>query len=252
MKRYVTAFCFLLTGFLVYFLIPGFHFFGLLLCGIGALVLLCAVLNSLLPLLPKLARFLLRLLSLCLCLALLAAIPTGIWIGINCGGAEEPESPYVIVLGAGVNGSVPSSSLRERLVATKAYLEAHPQAIAILSGGQGSNENLSEALCMYRWLTEQGIEPSRLRMEDRATSTEENIRFSLDLIEAETGSRPDTAAVISSEYHLARASLLAKNEGLTMLGVPAETYDKLYFCNMFLREIFATWYTLAAGLLAVG
>ncbi len=251
MKRYVSSACFFLTGILTYFTIPGFRFFGIFLCGIGGILLCFALLNSLIPVVPGLVRFLRRLISLCLCLALIAAIPTGIWIGTRCGGAKEPESPYVIVLGAGVNGSVPSSSLRERLEATKTYLETYPNAIAVLSGGQGSNENLSEALCMYRWLTEKGIAPTRLRMEDKATSTEENIKFSLDLIEAETGTRPTQAVVISSEYHLARASLLAKNEGLSMLGYPAETYDKLYFCNMFLREIFATWYTLAGQFLGI-
>ena len=150
----------------------------------------------------------------------------------------------MIVLGAGVNGDVPSKSLSERLGTTQAYLERYPDAIAILSGGQGDGENITEALCMYRWLTARGIAPERLRMEDKAANTEENLRFSLALIEEEFGAKPETAAVVSSSYHLARASLLAEDEGLHMLGVPASTDNPIYFCQMFLREIVGVWYTV--------
>ena len=100
---------------------------------------------------------------------------------------------------------------------------------------------------MYNWLTENGIDPGRLRKEEQATTTEENIRYSLDLLEQETGTRPDTAAVVSSAYHLRRASLLARREGLTMLGVPASTRHPVFFCNMFLREICGVCYTLVFG-----
>ena len=100
---------------------------------------------------------------------------------------------------------------------------------------------------MYDWLTENGIDPGRLRKEEQATTTEENIRNSLDLLEQETGTRPGTVAVVSSAYHLRRASLLARREGLTMLGVPASTRNPFFFCNMFLREICGVWYTLVFG-----
>lgn len=250
MKSYITSACFILTGLFVYFFIIGFAFTGLLLCAIGAVILLFAILRSLLPLLPKFARFVKRLLSVAVCLALLAAIPTGIWIGVNAKGAEDPENEYVIVLGAGVNGTVPSRPLRERLEAAKTYLETYPEATAILTGGKGDNENLSEAQCMYNWLTERGIAPDRLRMEDRATSTEENLDFSMDLIEAETGTRPETVTILSNEYHLARASIFAENEGIQMVGYAAKTEHPLEFCNMFLREIGCVWYALASRLLS--
>ena len=101
---------------------------------------------------------------------------------------------------------------------------------------------------MYDWLVARDISPERLWIEDKATSTEENLRFSLDLIEAETGTRPDTVAVISAEYHLARASLLAKQEGITMLGYAAKSTNRFFLCNMYLREICGVWYTLLAGI----
>lgn len=96
---------------------------------------------------------------------------------------------------------------------------------------------------MFDWLIRQGIPAQQLRMEDKATSTEENLRFSLDLIEAESGTRPAKCAVLSNSYHLYRSSLLARREGLQMQGVPAST-NHFFYCNMLLREICGVWYTV--------
>ena len=95
---------------------------------------------------------------------------------------------------------------------------------------------------MYDWLVKRGVPASRLRMEDKATSTEENIALSMALIEAEFGMRPETVCIISSEYHLLRASMIAEDVAVNALLYPAETQNKLFFCNMFLREIFGIWY----------
>lgn len=242
-KYWLTGGGFILFGVLLYTIMKFYHFAGLLLCAIGAVILLFGLADAIKARFPKTAKFSRTILRIGVCAILLAAIGTGIWVGICAGGADDPKADFVIVLGAGVNGETPSKSLSERLGAAQAYLEQYPDAIAILSGGQGDGENISEALCMYHWLTGRGVAPERLRMEDKAENTEENIRFSLALIEREFGAKPDTAAVVSSSYHLARASLLAKAEGLQMLGVPASTDNPIYFCQMFLREIVGVWYT---------
>ena len=63
---------------------------------------------------------------------------------------KEPRADYVIVLGAGVNGTAPSLSLLNRLDAVNDYLETYPDSIAVLSGGQGEGEDITEAECMRR------------------------------------------------------------------------------------------------------
>jgi len=152
------------------------------------------------------------------------------------------------VLGAGINGSTPSLSLRNRLDAAYEYLTAHPETICIVSGGQGPGEDLSEALCMYKDLTAKGIAPERIWMEDKSTSTRENIAFSLALIEEKAGQCPTKAGILSSEYHLYRAGLVAKSQGLEMIGIPARTSWAALRINYFLREIVAVWYyTLLGG-----
>ncbi len=157
-------------------------------------------------------------------------------------GTPEPTSDYLIVLGAGVNGTVPSRSLRERLDAALTYLQAHPTAVAIVSGGQGRGEEITEAECMKTYLLSAGIDENRVWKEEQATNTLENLQYSLDIIQSQTGQRPQTVAVVSSEYHLHRAGLFAQQLGLEAELVPAKTSLVLLRWNYYLREIVAVWY----------
>jgi len=119
--------------------------------------------------------------------------------------------------------------------------------ICIASGGQGPGEDMTEAQCIYDRLTDMGIEPSRIWKEEQSTSTRENLRFSLALIEDKTGSRPDKAAIISNEFHLYRASMFAAEQDLQMVGVPAKTTWLSLRINYYLREIAAVWYYAILG-----
>ena len=148
----------------------------------------------------------------------------------------DPRADYVIVLGAGVNGTVPSLSLTDRLTAALGYLNTYPEAKAVLSGGQGPGEDITEAACMYAWLTERGVAPERLLLEEAAATTEENLRLSLACIRADGGDT-DRVAILSSEYHLYRAKALAREAGISEpVGVAAETSLPLLRFNYFLRE----------------
>ncbi len=162
-------------------------------------------------------------------------------------GAENPQCDYIVVLGAKVNGTSPSLSLSDRIRAAEAYLKQYPNAVAILSGGQGEDEGVSEAQCMFTELTARGIPAERLWLEDKATSTWENMKFTLDLIEAKTGTRPTTLGILSSEYHLYRASLFAKDCGVEPIGIPASTSWHTIRLNYFLREVAGVWHYLILG-----
>ncbi len=220
---------------------PGYSFSALILWGMSALAVCFRLLHILSKKYEKTAKILRKCLMICICVGVLAAAVTGCFIIHGAYGNPGQDCDYVIVLGAGVNGTVPSLSLRERIDAAYDYLIAHPQAICVVSGGQGNNEDISEAECMFRELTAMGIQPERVWMEDQATSTRENLRFSLALIEQRTGNRPDSVGLISSEYHLFRAGLMARDEGVTATGIPAETTWITLRINYFLREIAAVW-----------
>jgi len=85
------------------------------------------------------------------------------------------EETTVVVLGCRVKNKKPSLALKERLDKTYQYLNENPKLQCILSGGQGANEEISEAKCMYQYLVSKGIDPHRLYQEDKSTSTRENI-----------------------------------------------------------------------------
>lgn len=234
-------------GVLVYFCAFGYQFTAFLLLLAAAAILVFGLVDALRKRFPRGMKWLRRVLLTGLFLVLGAMLATSVWIGVEAGGAQEPRADYLIVLGAGVNGDVPSLSLRERLDAALDYLERYPDAVAVLSGGQGSGENLTEAQCMFDWLTARGIAAERLLKEEQATSTQENLRFSLDLIERHSGTRAQTVAVVSSEYHLCRAELYANRLGVTALGVPAHTSRLTLRVNYQTREIFGVWVALLKG-----
>lgn len=226
---------------------PGYSFSALVLWGICAVVVCYRILKLLGKKFPKTAKILHRILTIGLCFGIASAMITGIFVFRGCFGDPKKDCDYVIVLGAGVNGTVPSLSLRERINGAYSYLTAHPDTVCIVSGGQGNNEHISEAQCMFNELTRMGIDESRIWMEDKSTSTKENLRFSLTLIESRTGQRPAEIGLVSSEYHLFRAGLFAADEGVNAVGIPAQTSWVSLRINYFLREIVAVWAYLLFG-----
>lgn len=142
----------------------------------------------------------------------------------------------IIVLGCRVRGDEPSLSLIKRVDAAYKFLLFNPESVAILSGGQGKDENISEAQCMQQLLYARGISKDRLILEDRSTSTDENIRFSLQIIETLDLDR--NIAIATSEYHQKRAANICKKYGLNSTPVSSKTKWTLLPTFLF-RELFA-------------
>jgi len=132
----------------------------------------------------------------------------------------------LVVLGCHVRNGRPSLMLGERLAAALEYLNEHEDTICILSGGQGADEAISEAQCMYDNLTANGISSDRLIMEDRSTSTIENLKYSNEIIE-EKQLNPKVA-IVTNEFHEYRAYLIAKKLGLETYAIPASTHWWFY------------------------
>ena len=120
----------------------------------------------------------------------------------------------VVVLGCQVfPDGHPSLMLRGRIQAACDYLSQHPESVCVASGGQNDNEPISEAACIRDALTGMGIDPARIYTEDRSTSTEENLRFSAQVI-AENG-LPESVAIASDNFHQLRSHIWAERSGLT-------------------------------------
>ena len=214
-------------------------FFRFALIGYGTLALAFAALAVCLvlyALLPKAFRIMLTVL---ICLGVLLLAVGEVPVIRAARGTPGSDADWLIILGAGVNGTAPSLSMLNRLTAAKAYLDAHPGCTAIVSGGQGDGEDITEAEAMRRWLTAQGVSGDRILMEDRSTNTAENLANSLALIPDAAGAR---IAVCSSDYHLYRAQLLARRLGVEVETVPAKTTLPVLRINYFIRESLGSLY----------
>ena len=84
----------------------------------------------------------------------------------------------VIVLGAAVHGKTPSLTLKRRLDTAVKYHKQNPDAVIIVSGGQGVQEDITEAEAMRNYLIKNGVEADKIIKEEAATSTFENFAFS--------------------------------------------------------------------------
>ncbi len=177
----------------------------------------------------------------------LGSVVTGIFVASGHPQPARESCDYILVLGCTVEGDKPGPILQNRIDKAYAYLTEHPETVAILTGGKGGDEKLSEAQCMFRELTAMGIAPERLWMEENSTSTQENFLFSVELIREKTGTYPQYLGVLSSETHLFRASLYADGVGVQSAGIAAKTANPIYYVNYFLREIPCVWKIIIFG-----
>ena len=130
----------------------------------------------------------------------------------------------IIVLGAGLDGTEPNTILKSRLDKAAGFAKEHPDTVIVVSGGQGEDEVIPEALAMKNYLTAQGIREERILQEDRSTTTIENFGYSAALLQEYGISADDPVGYVTSEYHCARAGVIAADAGLTNArALPAAT-----------------------------
>ena len=229
------------------FVFPGYGFTSLVCVLLIGICCFYALMPLAAPYHPVFTRWAIRIVSWCLCFGIALCTVTELIVLRASKGSPQQDTPYLLVLGAKVNENGPSVSLWDRINAAYDYLSAHPDTVAVLSGGQGKDEPMSEAQCMYDHLTDMGISPDRLYMEDQATSTWQNFQYSLDLLENTFGQRPTELGVVSSEYHLFRAGLFARAFGVEFIGIPARTARFTQRINYFMREVAGVWYYILLG-----
>ncbi|MBC1433744.1 YdcF family protein [Paenilisteria rocourtiae] len=131
--------------------------------------------------------------------------------------ASNPDT--IVILGSKVidDPARPMPVLQERLDASILFIEGHESAKVIVSGGQGEDETVSEASVMKDYLVEHGIEASRIEIEDKSMRTDENLANSK--AEFELGK----TVIVTSDYHLYRALMLANRQNIDATGLPAKT-----------------------------
>ena len=161
---------------------------------------------------------------------------------VSHGNQSKKSTEYVIVLGCVLRGDRPGIYLTQRLNTAYDYLTENPNSIAILSGGQGKDEKISEAECMYNYLIEKGIEPSRLLLESKSTSTNENFEYTRELLN-EQGTNVEEITVITHNVHEYRAAKFAQRYDFKAYSYPCKTPWR-GFMPFATREIFAVIYQI--------
>ena len=127
----------------------------------------------------------------------------------------------MIVLGARLYGDVPSPALHERLKVAEKYLQDDTDLKVIVSGGQGPDEYISEAEAMEKYLINKGIDKNRIVIEDKSTSTFENIRNSLNIIKEVDDLENPRVLLVTNKFHVLGPSHYNRL-GSKAYGLPAE------------------------------
>ena len=131
---------------------------------------------------------------------------------------------YIVVLGAG---------LASRINRGIEIYHKNPDSKLIMSGGQGPDEEIPESHAMAAYAEEHGVPKSDIIIEDRSKTTNQNLKFSHQLMKPNS-----TFCIVTNSYHVYRALVLAKRQGLQCIGYGAKT--KWYFTlNAFIREFIA-------------
>lgn len=118
------------------------------------------------------------------------------------------DPQVMIILGCQVKPWGPSILLQDRLDKALDYLEDHPELTIVVSGGQGKDEPISEAQCMYDYLTEHGVDGAQILLEDQSGNTVENLRNSRELLAREGYDTSGDMVVVSNGFHLTRVRML--------------------------------------------
>lgn len=145
----------------------------------------------------------------------------------------------LVVMGAKVIGAEPSGVLKGRLDTAYDYLISNPEIKCIVSGGKGSDEEVTEAYVMKEYLVSHGISEKRIYTEDEAKSTRENIEFSLEV--ARENSLNESFVICTDAYHQYRAALFCNENDIACYSLNSPivwSIEPIYL----VREILAVFY----------
>lgn len=165
---------------------------------------------------------------------------------------KNRNADYIVVLGSGIIGKKVTPLLAARIERGMELLYSNPNAVLIMSGGQGPGEDIPESVAMAAYAVGKGVDAERIIMEQKSVSTEENLLFSRKLMDKEA----PKIVIVTTAYHVFRALILAKQQGLKCVGFGAKT--KWYFTlNALIREFVGylrlTWkkHALVIGIVAI-
>lgn len=165
-----------------------------------------------------------------LALVLAGALSFAALLGLVLSGDRDRvsgEPGIMIILGCQVMpAGHPSILLKDRLDEALAYLADRPDMTVVVSGGQGENEPTTEAFAMAEYLMAHGVPEGKILLEDQSHNTNQNLRFSAELLAAEGFDTTQEMVVVSNGFHLTRVRMLwsrvwGGDDNLSTLAAPS-------------------------------
>lgn len=156
----------------------------------------------------------------------------------NSFGKDNKKADFVVILGAAVRGKTMTLALYQRMEKGLEYLNRYPNMKVVVSGGRGPGEDIPEAQAMKEFLLKHGISEKRIIVEDKSKNTVQNLKNTKGILEKSYGKQNFTIALVTSNFHVFRAKMLAKRAGFTPYGVPAPIHKGIIL-NSYVREYFA-------------
>lgn len=150
-------------------------------------------------------------------------------------GNTKKTPDVLLILGCRVKGDEPEETLKMRIEKAAEYLKEHEKIIVIACGGiVHKDQTKSEAQAICEGLVQLGVDESRIVLEDKSTTTRENFINAKDIMSA--SNVPISVAILSSDFHLLRANIIAKKCGLDVTTIAADSPKKQKIKN-YLREL---------------
>lgn len=238
-----TFFIWFLLPVLVYGILIPYNFFGMIVClllflfyskrGLALLVKHAFYSNKISKIIWKGGKILIYAFAV---YAVIISIIMGIFASI-----PPAENASAIILGAEVRGTQPSLILSARIKSGEKYLKDNKNAICVVTGGLGEDDQITEAQCMYNVLTDNGIDKNRIFLEENAENTKENIEYSYKIIKEQNANK--NIAIVTDGFHQARARLIAKRQGIDgSIGAVSSDTPLILLPTYWVREWFGLPY----------
>lgn len=148
----------------------------------------------------------------------------------------------VVVLGAGLRGETPSDLLCRRLDAAYEVYRQNPDILVVVTGGQGRGETIPEGVAMARYLLQKGVPETQILVEDKSTSTEENLLFAQRLLAQQGVEKDQPVAVVTNAFHCYRAGGYARQIGFEQVTTKPASIGINSVLPCYMREVFAVLY----------
>jgi uncharacterized SAM-binding protein YcdF (DUF218 family) len=162
---------------------------------------------------------------------------SGMFVLIRSQGMKDSTTfneDCILVLGFGLKGEKIRPTLQYRLDKCIEYLQHNPNALIIVSGGQGRDETICESKAMKRYLVSRGVNADQILEENQSKNTRQNMRFSKIILDSHFTSGDYSVVCITTDFHAYRAKKLSKKANLSVSHYNAKTelrYYPLAYCR---------------------